>query len=106
MAVASLAIQLGSGFIKLYEFWGTVQDAPKEVGQIILDLKLLSRTLNELINRKDPSPFIQDVLTICNDKIEVRPLRFIDLSSDKCYCCSFSKGTSQHSERTRTKFQF
>lgn len=101
MAVASLAIQLGGGFIKLYDFWGTVQDAPKEVGEIVLDLKLLSRTLNELINRKDPSPYIQDALTICHDKVAVRPLTF-DLSFNKqiLTTADFSEGTSQHSART------
>ncbi|KAF7508364.1 hypothetical protein GJ744_009355 [Endocarpon pusillum] len=71
LAVVSLGVQLASGLIKLYDFWGTVRDAPQEVGEIVLDLKLLSRILNELINRKDPSPHVKDALDHCNDKVAV-----------------------------------
>lgn len=74
MAVISLALQLAGGFIKLYDFWGTVQDAPQEVGDMLLDLKLLSRILNELVYRKDPSPHVKDALEHCDTKVEVRSL--------------------------------
>ncbi|ERF75789.1 hypothetical protein EPUS_01619 [Endocarpon pusillum Z07020] len=69
LAVVSLGLQLAGGLIKLYDFWGTVRDAPQEVGEILLDLKLLSRILDELIKRKDPSPHIKDALDCCNDKV-------------------------------------
>jgi hypothetical protein len=71
MAVVSLALQLAGGFIQLYDFWGTVQDAPHEVSEMLMDLKLLSRILNELINRKDPSPHVKDALEHCDAKVEV-----------------------------------
>ena len=71
MAFISLAIQIGGGFIKLYDFWGTVRDAPQEVSEIVLDLKLLSRILNELVNRNDPSPHVKDALEHCDAKVEV-----------------------------------
>ncbi|KAE9374686.1 hypothetical protein N431DRAFT_464918 [Stipitochalara longipes BDJ] len=71
MAVVSLAFQLAGGFIQLYDFWGTVQDAPHEVNEMLMDLKLLSRILNELVNRKDPSPHVKDALEHCDTKVEV-----------------------------------
>ena len=72
MAVISLALQLAGGFIKLYDFWGTVQGAPQEVSEVLVDLKLLSRILNELVKRNDPSPHVKDVLEHCDTKVEVR----------------------------------
>jgi len=60
MAVISLALQLAGGLIKLYDFWGTVQDAPHEVSEMLIDLKLLSRILKEVINRKEPNPHVKD----------------------------------------------
>jgi hypothetical protein len=72
MAVVSLALQLAGGLIKLYDFWGTVQDAPHEVSEMLMDLKLLSRILNELVNRKDPSPHVKDALEHCDTKVEAR----------------------------------
>jgi hypothetical protein len=91
IAVVSLALQLGAGFIKLYDFWGTVQDAPHEVNEMLLDLKLLSRILNELVNRNDPSPHVKDALEHCDSKVEVslllsypiRPLRSSAANSSK-----------------------
>jgi predicted XRE-type DNA-binding protein len=74
MAVISLALQLAGGFIKLYDFWGTVQDAPQEVNEMLIDLKLLSRILNELVKQKDPSPHVKDTLEHCDTKVEVSQL--------------------------------
>lgn len=71
IAVVSLAIQLAGSFIKLYDFWGTVRDAPDEVREIVIDLKLLSRILDELVNRSDPSPHVRDALIHCDSKVKV-----------------------------------
>ena len=48
ISVASLAIQLASSVKELYEFWGTVKEAPEEVRTITTDLKLLSSVLEEI----------------------------------------------------------
>ncbi|PVH68362.1 hypothetical protein DL98DRAFT_631493 [Cadophora sp. DSE1049] len=58
MAVISLAVQLTQGLVKLYDFWGSVRDAPDEVIQMLFDLKLLENILHGLITRKDPSPHL------------------------------------------------
>jgi len=71
MAVVSLALQLAKGFIDLYDFWGSVKDALEEVADMLLDLKMLSRLLNELIMRKDPSSHVRDALEHCSMKVEV-----------------------------------
>lgn len=78
MAVVSLALQLAGGLIKLYDFWGTVKDAPHEVNEMLMELKLLSGILTELIKRKDPSTHIKDALEHCDTKVEVRyPSKFL-----------------------------
>jgi hypothetical protein len=77
MAVVSLALQLAGGIIKLYDFWGTVQDAPQEVTEMLMDLRLLSRILNELVSRKDP-------LEHCDTKVEVRPVSSVLASQVNC----------------------
>ena len=69
--MVSLALQLAGGLIKLYDFWGTVQDAPAEVSEMLMDLKLLSRILNELVNRKDTGTHVQDALEHCDGKVQV-----------------------------------
>lgn len=74
IAVVSLALQLAGGFIKLYDFWGTVQDAPHEVQEVLIDLKLLSKILDVLVKRNDSSPHVKDVLEHCDTKVEVRYL--------------------------------
>lgn len=53
IAVISLAAQLGKRLIDLYDFWGSIRDAPQEVADVLTDLKILSNILNELILRKD-----------------------------------------------------
>jgi hypothetical protein len=40
---------------------------------MLMDLRLLSRILNELVSRKDPSPHVKDALERCDTKVEVRP---------------------------------
>jgi hypothetical protein len=84
MAVVSLALQLAGGIIKLYDFWGTVQDAPQEVTEMLMDLRLLSRILNELVSRKDPSPHVKDALEHCDTKVEVRPVSSVLASQVNC----------------------
>jgi len=88
MAVVSLAFQLAGGLIQLYDFWGTVQDAPHEVNEMLMDLKLLSRILNELVNRKDPSPHVKDALEHCDSKVEVKkPFQgFTESIAEDCRC--------------------
>lgn len=47
-AAVSLAIQLAENMKKLNNFWKSVQDAPKDVHDIIADLDLLSPILDEI----------------------------------------------------------
>jgi hypothetical protein len=96
MVVVSLALQLAGGIIKLYDFWGTVKDAPQEVTEMLMDLKMLSRILNELVSRKDPSPHVKDALEHCDTKVEVKSLSSI---SARRSVADIRKGASKHSER-------
>ena len=47
-AAVSLAIQLAENVKKLSDFWKSVQNAPKDVHDIVADLELLSPILNEI----------------------------------------------------------
>jgi len=84
MAVVSLAVQLAKGLIELYDFWGSVRDAPEEVCEMLKDLQMLSNILNELITRKDPSPHVSDALEHCYTKIEVHiPISLFHLKEQR-----------------------
>ena len=71
IVVISLAVQLGKGLIDLYDFWGSVRDAPQEVADMLVDLRILSNILNELISRKDHGSHVGDALEHCGMKVEV-----------------------------------
>lgn len=71
MAVVSVALGLAKGLIELYDFWGSIQDAPQEVTEMLSDLKMLSSILNELIARDNPSTHVKDALEHCEMKVEV-----------------------------------
>jgi len=70
MAMISLAVKLAKGLIELYDFWGSVREAPEEVGEMLKDLQMLSNILNELITQKDPSTHVKDALEHCDTKVE------------------------------------
>lgn len=78
IAVISLAAQLGKGLIDLYDFWGSIRDAPQEVADVLTDLKILSNIVNELILRKDYGSHVVDALKHCELKVEVRVTKLRD----------------------------
>jgi len=47
-AVVSLAIELGDKVKMLYDFWGSIQDAPREIRAISQDLKIISDVLDDI----------------------------------------------------------
>ena len=51
---------------------------------MLMDLRLLSRILNELVSRKDPSPHVKDALEHCDTKVEVRPVSSVLASQVNC----------------------
>ena len=73
VAALSLAMQLANGCVKLYDFWNSVRDAPKEVAVITDDLMLLSRVLRDISHSKRPAPAVTLGLECCKAKILVSP---------------------------------
>ncbi|EPE27940.1 Ankyrin repeat-containing protein [Glarea lozoyensis ATCC 20868] len=71
MAVISLAVQLAGGIIQLYDFWGSIRDAPSEVAEMLSGLKMLSNILNELVTQKNPSQHVRDALEHCDMKVQL-----------------------------------
>jgi hypothetical protein len=47
-AVVSLAVQLGSNIQQLIDFWNLVKEAPVEIGQIKLQLRVLGELLHTI----------------------------------------------------------
>ena len=67
-AIASISIQLADSVKKLIDFWNSVRDAPDDIKDILLDLRLLSTVLNDIeceaqANRHDAT--LKDVLGSC-----------------------------------------
>ena len=83
IAVLSLTIQLANSIKELYEFWGSIEEAPGEVRDIVANLKLLSSVLDNIIqfeagtNHVIADDTLKDVLESC----VLRVKRFTDLVS-------------------------
>ena len=83
IAVLSLTIQLAKSIKELYEFWGSIEEAPGEVRDIVANLKLLSSVLDNIIqfeagtNHVIADDTLKDVLESC----VLRVKRFTDLVS-------------------------
>ena len=72
MAVVSLALQLGASIKHLYDFWGSVKDAPDEFHAITTDLSLLASVLAEMAFEEqcfEPDHTLPTVLEACCDKV-------------------------------------
>lgn len=67
-----MAAQLADGIIKLQDFWISVQDAPKDVCEIIDDLRCLASLLQEVADGQNHSPSIAVGLKCCESKVKVR----------------------------------
>lgn len=81
MAVVSLAVQLGGGIKKLYDFWGSVKEAPDDVRAITSDLSLLSSALAEMALEEQHSgldPTLTAVLEACGDRVN----KLVHLTND------------------------
>jgi hypothetical protein len=67
-------INLAAKVAKAHEFWQSIQEAPKEVSDIIVDLKLLSSVLTRIAhteqqNEDQPDQIIVDALKSCSEKV-------------------------------------
>jgi len=71
LAVISVALQLADGCTRLYDFWGSIQEAPTEVKLIKEDLMLLSAVLTQISWVGQNSPPVVDALRHCSTRIDV-----------------------------------
>ncbi|KAI9876025.1 MAG: hypothetical protein M1830_007522 [Pleopsidium flavum] len=74
IAVGSLSIQLAENTKRLYDFWSSVQDAPKEIQAILRDLKILLSVLQniqveEQTHGPSTSSVINNALESCLEKV-------------------------------------
>jgi hypothetical protein len=66
-----LAVQVADGFIKLRNFWATVQEAPNDVRTITEELAYLSTLLTEISPEQQHAPTMTQGLELCHRKITV-----------------------------------
>jgi len=65
MGIASLAIQIGNGVLKLKSIWDEVKEAPEEIKYLIDEIETLSLVLSEIADSddnegSDMTPIISD----------------------------------------------
>ncbi len=68
IAVFSIAIQLADSVKKLSEFWKSVDEAPQDVNNIIIDLDLLTQVLSEIVleaRQTEPDATLASALPNC-----------------------------------------
>ncbi|KAI4202329.1 MAG: hypothetical protein LQ346_002003 [Caloplaca aetnensis] len=71
VAVASFTIQLAEGIKKLHDFWSSITEAPEDIKDSLLELKVLSSVLAQIAHdkqRHEPDPTFADVLSDCDAK--------------------------------------
>ncbi|KAL9632510.1 MAG: hypothetical protein Q9204_003759 [Flavoplaca sp. TL-2023a] len=71
-AVVSVTIQLADGIKKLHDFWTSIAEAPEDVKDNLLELRVLSSLLTQIAHnqqRHDPDPTFADVLSGCCAKV-------------------------------------
>jgi hypothetical protein len=71
-AVVSLALQLSSNIQKLVEFWDSVKEAPGEVAQLTVQLRVLGELLRYMTaadRENSPNDIGMQCLEVCNTSI-------------------------------------
>jgi len=74
VSFADAAARLARSCSQLYQFWGTLQEAPLTVQFIKTDLRLLQGLLREISVGVELSPPVALALDACNLKVQVREL--------------------------------
>ena len=73
LAVVSVTIQLADGIKKLHDFWTSIAEAPEDIKDNLLELKVLSSLLSQIAHdkqRHEPDPMFADVLRDCCAKVD------------------------------------
>jgi hypothetical protein len=58
MGIASLAIQIGDGILKLKAFWESVKDAPEDIRYILEEIETINLLLSEIISTREALPAV------------------------------------------------
>ncbi|KAF7505888.1 hypothetical protein GJ744_012423 [Endocarpon pusillum] len=70
-AVVEIALQLANGFVKLHDFWTTIQEAPEEIADMVSELKCLSDLLSEIATQQYNGRGILSAMERCARKVKV-----------------------------------
>ena len=71
-AVVSLALQLADSVKKLYDFWDSVRDAPRDIQATTSDLKILQSILSSIAHdaqHTEPDEILANALQSCNTEV-------------------------------------
>ncbi|KAL8836525.1 MAG: hypothetical protein Q9170_002880 [Blastenia crenularia] len=72
IAVVSLDAQVVDGIIKLHDFWSSIKEAPEDIKDNLVELKVLSSVLTQIAHDKqqhEPDPTFADVLSVCRANV-------------------------------------
>ncbi|KAL8919734.1 MAG: hypothetical protein Q9208_006600 [Pyrenodesmia sp. 3 TL-2023] len=72
LAVVSVTIQLADGIKKLHDYWNSITEAPEDIKDNLLELKVLSSLLTQIAHDKQrhkPDPTFADILSGCCAKV-------------------------------------
>ena len=71
-AVVSLALQLADNVKKLYDFWNSVKEAPRDIQATTSDLKILQSILSSIAHdaqHTEPDEILANALQSCNTEV-------------------------------------
>ena len=71
-AVVSLALQLADSVKKLYDFWNSVREAPRDIQATTSDLKILPSILSSIAHdaqHTEPDEILTNALQSCNTEV-------------------------------------
>ena len=72
-AVVSLAVQLADSVKKLYDFWTSIREAPKDIQEMSADLRLVSNVLSQIAHETqhvERDPVLEDALVACSERVK------------------------------------
>jgi hypothetical protein len=74
IALVDAAARLAQSCLKLYEFWDSIRDAPRDIQGILVDIRIMQNILSDISSEKKLAPSVLLILSSCVEKTRVRHL--------------------------------
>ncbi|RYP86781.1 hypothetical protein DL770_004852 [Monosporascus sp. CRB-9-2] len=70
IALVDVTAQLAHTCLKLYDFWESIRDAPRDVQDILVDLRIMQNILREISTEKELASSVSLILSSCVTKTQ------------------------------------